>query len=152
MLYPTWSWAWPVNRRIIYNRCSLDPQGIPWSPKKAMFHWDPAAKTWKNLDIPDFGWINPQTKEHIPPEVSAKVEFVPAADKIDVKLAGKLITSYRFDDSLTKPVLYPIQTPGDVVLTRGFPIKPLPGETNDHPHHIGLFFTYDKVNGIGFWE
>ncbi len=82
---------------------------------------------------------------------SAKVQFVPATDKIDVKLAGKLITSYRFDDSLTKPVLYPIQTPGDVVLTRGFPIKPLPGETNDHPHHIGLFFTYDKVNDSGFW-
>lgn len=83
---------------------------------------------------------------------SAKVEFAPDADKIDVKLAGKFITSYRFDDSLTKPVLYPIQTPGDVVLTRGFPITPLPGETKDHPHHIGLFFTYDKVNGMGFWN
>ncbi len=83
---------------------------------------------------------------------SAKIEFAPATDKIDVMIAGKLVTSYRFDDSLTKPVLYPIRTPGDVVLTRGFPITPLPGETTDHPHHIGLFFTYDKVNGMGFWN
>jgi formate dehydrogenase major subunit len=76
MLYPAWAWAWPVNRRIIYNRCSLDPSGVPWNPKKVMFHWDPTTKTWKNFDIPDFGWINPQTKEHIPPEVSAKVPFI----------------------------------------------------------------------------
>ena len=33
MLYPTWAWSWPVNRRIIYNRCSLDPQGQPWNKK-----------------------------------------------------------------------------------------------------------------------
>ncbi|OGR07491.1 MAG: formate dehydrogenase-N subunit alpha [Desulfobacca sp. RBG_16_58_9] len=76
MLYPTWAWAWPVNRRIIYNRCSLDPQGQPWSPHKAMFKWDEAAKTWKNFDVPDFGWLDPKTKAHIPPEVSAKTPFI----------------------------------------------------------------------------
>jgi formate dehydrogenase major subunit len=76
MLYPTWAWAWPVNRRIIYNRCSLDPQGVPWSPKKAMFHWDPAAKTWKNLDVPDFKWIDPATKAQFGPEESAKAPFI----------------------------------------------------------------------------
>jgi formate dehydrogenase major subunit len=75
-LYPGWSFAWPVNRRIIYNRCSLDPQGQPWGKDKAMFHWDATAKTWKNFDVPDFGWINPQTKEHIPPEVSGKNPFI----------------------------------------------------------------------------
>jgi len=76
MLYPTWAWAWPVNRRIIYNRCSLDPQGQPWSKDKAMFKWDEAAKTWKNFDVPDFGWMDPKTKAHIPPEVSAKTPFI----------------------------------------------------------------------------
>ena len=76
MLYPTWAWAWPVNRRIIYNRCSLDPQGVPWSKDKAMFAWDEAAKTWKNLDVPDFKWIDPATKVHVPPEESAKAPFI----------------------------------------------------------------------------
>jgi formate dehydrogenase major subunit len=76
MLYPTWAWAWPVNRRIIYNRCSLDPQGVPWSPKKAMFAWDAGARTWKNFDVPDFKWIDPATKVQVPPEESAKAPFI----------------------------------------------------------------------------
>jgi anaerobic selenocysteine-containing dehydrogenase len=76
MLYPTWAWAWPVNRRIIYNRCSLNPQGVPWSPNKAMFKWDEASKTWKNLDVPDFKWIDPATKVHVPPAESAAAPFI----------------------------------------------------------------------------
>ena len=38
------------------------------------------------------------------------------------------------------------------MLTRGFPFENLPGESNDHPHHTGIFFTYDKVNHDGFWN
>jgi formate dehydrogenase major subunit len=75
MLYPLGP-GLAVNRRIIYNRCSLDPQGQPWSPHKAMFKWDAAAKTWTNFDVPDFGWLDPKTKAHIPPEVSAKTPFI----------------------------------------------------------------------------
>lgn len=74
--YPGWAFAWPVNRRIIYNRCSLDPQGRPWSKDKALFAWDPAAKTWKNFDVPDFKWIDPATKVHAGPEESAKAPFL----------------------------------------------------------------------------
>ncbi len=40
-LYNEWAWAWPVNRRIIYNRASCDPQGKPWDPKRAVVKWDP---------------------------------------------------------------------------------------------------------------
>jgi formate dehydrogenase major subunit len=75
-LYPNWSWAWPVNRRIIYNRCSVDPQGQPWNKDKVLFRWNPLTKTWTKYDVPDFGWINPKTKEQIPPEVSAKAPFI----------------------------------------------------------------------------
>lgn len=75
-LYPNWTWSWPVNRRIIYNRCAADPQGQPWSKDKALFQWNPVTKTWTKYDVPDFGWINPKTKEQIPPEVSAKAPFI----------------------------------------------------------------------------
>jgi formate dehydrogenase major subunit len=75
-LYPNWSWAWPVNRRIIYNRCSVDPLGQPWNKDKTLFKWDAATKTWTKFDVPDFGWIDPKTKEQIPPEVSAKTPFI----------------------------------------------------------------------------
>ena len=75
-VYPNWSWSWPVNRRIIYNRCSVDPQGQPWNKDKALFKWDPVAQTWAKFDVPDFGWTDPKTKLEIPPEVSAKTPFI----------------------------------------------------------------------------
>jgi formate dehydrogenase major subunit len=60
-LYSNWAWAWPVNRRIIYNRASVDLKGNPWDPKRAVIKWnpdklDPATKKtapgWDG-DVPD---------------------------------------------------------------------------------------------------
>ena len=51
-LYPEWSWAWPVNRRIIYNRASVDLQGNPRNPKRPLLKWDAEGKKWVG-DIPD---------------------------------------------------------------------------------------------------
>jgi len=51
-LYPEWAWAWPVNRRIIYNRASVDLQGNPWDPKRPLLKWNEAEKKWVG-DIPD---------------------------------------------------------------------------------------------------
>lgn len=49
-LYPEWSYSWPVNRRVIYNRASVDPQGKPWNPKKALVQWKDGQ--WIG-DVPD---------------------------------------------------------------------------------------------------
>ena len=35
-----WGWTWPLNRRVLYNRASADPQGRPWSERKALVWWD----------------------------------------------------------------------------------------------------------------
>ncbi len=51
-LYPYWGYAWPVNRRVIYNRCSADYAGRPWAEDKALVAWNGAA--WVNNDVPDF--------------------------------------------------------------------------------------------------
>ena len=51
-LYPEWSWAWPVNRRIIYNRASVDLDGNPRDPKRALLKWDASGKRWMG-DVPD---------------------------------------------------------------------------------------------------
>jgi formate dehydrogenase major subunit len=51
---PEWGWAWPMNRRILYNRASADPDGRPWSERKAYIWWDEAAGKWTGHDIPDF--------------------------------------------------------------------------------------------------
>ncbi|HEV3034462.1 MAG TPA: formate dehydrogenase [Solirubrobacteraceae bacterium] len=49
-----WAWAWPANRRILYNRASADPQGRPWSERKALVWWDAEQGRWTGHDIPDF--------------------------------------------------------------------------------------------------
>ena len=51
---PEWGWAWPANRRVLYNRASADPDGKPWSEAKALVWWDADAKKWTGHDIPDF--------------------------------------------------------------------------------------------------
>ncbi len=71
---PGWGFAWPANRRIMYNRASADPAGNPW-PKEARLArgrgrpgyvwWDAAARRWQGLDVPDF----PATK---PPDAPAR--------------------------------------------------------------------------------
>ncbi len=47
-----WGWAWPYNRRTLYNRASADPEGNPWSERKAYVHWD--GERWVGPDVPDF--------------------------------------------------------------------------------------------------
>lgn len=51
---PEWGWAWPANRRILYNRASADPQGRPWSERKAYVWWDADTGRWTGHDVPDF--------------------------------------------------------------------------------------------------
>lgn len=52
-VHPNWGFAWPANRRILYNRASADPQGRPWSERKAYIQWD--GSRWVGPDVPDYG-------------------------------------------------------------------------------------------------
>jgi formate dehydrogenase major subunit len=51
---PEWGWAWPANRRQLYNRASADPDGKPWSERKAYVWWDEEQQKWTGHDVPDF--------------------------------------------------------------------------------------------------
>jgi formate dehydrogenase major subunit len=51
---PEWAWAWPANRRALYNRASADPDGKPWSERKRYVWWDEEAGEWTGYDVPDF--------------------------------------------------------------------------------------------------
>ena len=52
-----WAWAWPLNRRIIYNRASADPMGNPWDPKRMLIEWN--GSKWVGNDIPDYNTAAP---------------------------------------------------------------------------------------------
>ena len=49
-----WGFAWPSDRRIIYNRASAKPNGEPWSERKKLVWWDKDKGEWTGLDVPDF--------------------------------------------------------------------------------------------------
>ena len=91
------------------------------------------------------------------------VAFHPTAGAVDVLIDGELFTRYIYqidpvqplaadDVLLTKPVLYPLRTPSGITVTRGWPFEEIEGERPDHPHHIGLYFTYDEINDNNFWN
>ena len=52
-LYSEWAWCWPVNRRVLYNRASVDPAGKPLNPDRPLISWN--GKKWVG-DVPDGPW------------------------------------------------------------------------------------------------
>lgn len=85
-------------------------------------------------------------------QAGPRVEFVKGDDKISVMIGDKHFTNYLYRDELTKPILYPVYTPSGIAVNRGYPLVEVEGESTDHPHHAGIFFTYDRVNDDGFWN
>ena len=63
---PEWGWAWPANRRILYNRASADPQGRPWSERKRLMEWDAGRGRWSGPDVPDF--VPDKPPDYVPPD------------------------------------------------------------------------------------
>ncbi len=59
---PNWGFAWPANRRTLYNRASADPDGNPWSERKKYIWWDESKHEWTGIDVPDFIRDRPPNK------------------------------------------------------------------------------------------
>jgi formate dehydrogenase major subunit len=73
-VYPKWTFVWPLNRRIVYNRCSADPAGRPWKKDMPYIYWD--GTKWITNDVPDFSIVDAVTKEPLPPEKTANAPFI----------------------------------------------------------------------------
>jgi formate dehydrogenase major subunit len=82
---PEWGWAWPANRRILYNRASADPEGRPWSDRKAYVWWD--GEQWTGHDVPDFEKKKPPSYEP-PPDAKAQ-DAIGGADPFIMQTDGK---------------------------------------------------------------
>ncbi|TVL04048.1 formate dehydrogenase [Shewanella algae] len=60
---PGWAFAWPANRRVLYNRASCDVNGKPWDPNRTIVEWKDGK--WEGIDVPDFNAkLNPQDSAH----------------------------------------------------------------------------------------
>ena len=86
------------------------------------------------------------------PSKGVQVVADEANRRVDITIDGQPFTSYIWPTTLKKPVLYPLITDEGVTVTRGYPLNPKPGERVDHPHHAGLWFNYESVNGFDFWN
>ena len=78
--------------------------------------------------------------------------FGQVPDKIDVDLDGKPFTTFHSGLGEGKPYLAPLRSASGKIITRRFPMETIAGESRDHLHHRGLWFSYDDVNGVKFWE
>jgi formate dehydrogenase major subunit len=82
-----WGWAWPANRRILYNRASADPDGKPWSERKALVWWDEAKAKWSGHDIPDFSAA--KSPHYRPPTGATGAEALSGVDPFVMQADGK---------------------------------------------------------------
>jgi formate dehydrogenase major subunit len=84
---PEWGWAWPMNRRMLYNRASADPEGKPWSNRKAYVWWDGRRKKWVGHDVPDFTATKPPDYE--PPEGATADDAIAGTDPFIMQADGR---------------------------------------------------------------
>ena len=114
-----WGFAWPANRRLLYNRASADPAGKPWSERKAWVWWDGAR--WTGYDVPDFGGTKAPTSAAQPGGIgldalSGTDAFIMKADGVawlyvpTGLVDGPLPTQYEPAESPVRNPLYKQQS------------------------------------------
>ncbi|MEA2617392.1 MAG: formate dehydrogenase major subunit [Chloroflexota bacterium] len=87
LVAPEWGWAWPANRRVLYNRASADPDGRPWSERKALVWWDEERGRWTGHDVPDF--VADRPPSYRPPQGARGVAAISGIDPFIMQADGK---------------------------------------------------------------
>lgn len=82
----------------------------------------------------------------------AQVQVSQGYERIHVEIDGQPYGDFVFDPATLKPYFYPLRTAKGTIVTRGYPMEQVAGETRDHPHHRGLWIGHISVNGVDFWS
>jgi hypothetical protein len=72
-------------------------------------------------------------------------------EKVNVEIDGKPFTTFYIGPETTKPYLHPLRAASGTIVSRRYPMETVTGETNDHIHQRGLWFSHGDVNGLDFW-
>jgi formate dehydrogenase major subunit len=128
---PGWAWAWPANRRILYNRASADPDGKPWSERKRCVWWDADRGEWTGEDVPDFEPGKPP--DYRPPEGARAQEALSGIDPFIMQSDGKawLFAPAGLVDGPLPAHYEPFESPVDNPLYRA-QVNPA-RQTYEHP-------------------
>jgi formate dehydrogenase major subunit len=132
---PEWGFSWPLNRRILYNRASADPEGKPWSERKKYMYWDEQNKRWTGPDVPDFEPSKPPQYRPAPDSrgmdaIAGDAPFIMKADGRGWLFApmgakdGPLPTHYEPMESPVPNLLYPGQRENPTVERYDVPLNP----------------------------
>jgi formate dehydrogenase major subunit len=156
-----WGFAWPANRRIMYNRASAKPDGTPWSERKKYVYWDADKKTWTGPDIPDFSATKPPDDKPKPGGIGfdAQAGTDPFIMKADGKgwlfapaglVDGPLPTHYEPAESPVHNALYPQQDNSPVFKYWKRDDNQLAGVANDkYPHVLTTYrLTEHHLSGV----
>jgi len=151
-----WAWAWPANRRVLYNRASCDVHGKPFDPTRKLVSWN--GRAWTGADVPDY-------KADEPPEAGMgpfimNPEGVARFFARGMMNEGPFPTHYEpFETPLEKNPLYPdnpraLNNPA----ARIFPDdRAKLGKASEFPHtattyrlteHFHYWTKHVKLNGI----
>jgi formate dehydrogenase major subunit len=132
---PQWAWAWPANRRILYNRASADPEGRPWSERKRYVWWDEDEGKWTGYDVPDF----PADKrpDYVAPDDASGMDAISGTDPFIMMVDGRgwlyspaglmdgpLPTHYEPFESPVANALYPSVSRNPAALSWNRPDNP----------------------------
>ena len=72
--------------------------------------------------------------------------------RVEILLDSKPFSSFHFDSGWPKPFLHPLRSPSGVVVTRGYPLVRVRGESDDHDWHRGLWYAHGAIQGVDFWR
>jgi formate dehydrogenase major subunit len=127
-IYPSWSFSWPLNRRIVYNRCAADPSGKPWDPKRTLVAWD--GTKWITNDVPDFGFKDAATGAFITPDKSAAAPYI-----MTVEGVGRLYAPSGVKDGPIPEHYEPVESP----------VKNIMGKQQSNPLHTRYKGDFAKI-------
>jgi formate dehydrogenase major subunit len=142
---PEWGWAWPANRRILYNRASADLDGKPWSERKKYVWWDEERGEWTGYDVPDF----PRDKrpDYVAPHDARGMDAISGTDPFIMMVDGRgwlysptglldgpLPTHYEPIESPVSNPLYPDVGANPAAITWNRPENPFnPMASGEYP-------------------
>src|SRR5215510_7562347 len=81
-----------------------------------------------------------------------QVTFKQQQTRIEVQFDGRPLATYHYGSEWMKPFLHQVHAPSGEIVTRGYPVEKIEGESNDHFWHHGIWYGHGDINGIDFWR
>ncbi|HEX8814309.1 MAG TPA: molybdopterin dinucleotide binding domain-containing protein, partial [Terriglobales bacterium] len=145
-VFQNWSWSWPANRRVLYNRASCDPAGKPWDPSRKQVWWNEATQAWVGNDVPDFK-PDSNPKDHMGPFIMNPEGVGRLFAPIGVITDGPFPEHYEPIESPIKNIFHPQQSNNPLVKKFNTPFD----KFGDPSEYSIVCTTYRLTEHYHYW-